>query len=180
VPTLTSNIGHLLWSGIVADERVESVVGHLMSDVMFSGWGVRTLADGQPVYNPIEYHNGTVWPHDTSLIASGLARYGRRQEANRLAVALLEAAGHFAFRLPEAFAGYPRSMTRVPVEYPSACSPQAWAAGAPLLLIRVMLGLEPTANALTVRPHLPAETNRIVLRGLPGRWGRTDAVAVRE
>jgi glycogen debranching enzyme len=147
---------------------------------MFSGWGVRTLADGQPVYNPIEYHNGTVWPHDTSLIAAGLARYGRRQEANRLAVALLEAAGHFAFRLPEAFAGYPRSMTRVPVEYPSACSPQAWAAGAPLLLMRVMLGLEPTANALNVRPHLPTETNRIVLRGLPGRWGRTDAVAVRE
>jgi glycogen debranching enzyme len=180
VPTLTSNIGHLLWSGIVPDERVEAVVGHLMSEQMFSGWGVRTLADGQPVYNPIEYHNGTVWPHDTAFIAAGLARYGRRQEANRLAVALLEAAGHFAFRLPEAFAGYPRSMTRVPVEYPSACSPQAWASGAPLLLMRIMLGLEPTPNALTVRPHLPAETNRIVLRGIPGRWGRADAVAVRE
>jgi glycogen debranching enzyme len=180
VPTLTSNIGHLLWSGIVADERVEAVVGHLLSERMFSGWGVRTLADGQPVYNPIEYHNGTVWPHDTALIAAGLARYGRRQEANRLAVALLDAAGHFAFRLPEAFAGYPRTMTRVPVEYPSACSPQAWASGAPLLLMRIMLGLEPMANALTVRPHLPAETNRLVVRGIPGRWGRADAVAVRE
>ncbi len=180
VPTLTSNIGHLLWSGIVADERVEAVVGHLMSERMFSGWGVRTLAEGQPVYNPIEYHNGTVWPHDTAFIAAGLARYGRRQEANRLAVALLEAAGHFAFRLPEAFAGYPRSMTRVPVEYPSACSPQAWASGAPLLLMRIMLGLEPTANALTVRPHLPAEMKRFVLRGIPGRWGRADAIAVRE
>jgi glycogen debranching enzyme len=180
VPTLTSNIGHLLWSGIVADDRVESVVGHLMGEAMFSGWGVRTLADGQPVYNPIAYHNGTVWPHDTALIAAGLARYGRRHEANRLGVSLLEAARHFRYRLPEAFAGYPRAMTHVPVEYPSACSPQAWASGAPLLLMRVMLGLEPTTTGLTVRPHLPAPTNRLVLRGLPGRWGRTDAVAVRE
>ena len=180
VPTLTSNVGHLLWSGIVADERVESVVAHLAADPMFSGWGIRTLAAGQHAYNPIEYHNGTVWPHDTALIAAGLARYGRRQDANRLAVALLEAAGHFAYRLPEAFAGYPRAQTHVPVEYPSACSPQAWAAAAPLLLLRVMLGLEPTVNGLVVRPHLPAEINRLVLRGLPGRWGRADAVAVRE
>ena len=179
VPTLTSNIGHLLWSGIVPDDRVESVVDHLMSEQMFSGWGVRTLADGQPAYSPIEYHNGTVWPHDTALVAAGLARYGRRHEANRLAVALLEAAPHFQHRLPEAFAGYPRAMTRVPVEYPSACSPQAWAAGAPLLLMRVMLGLEPTPAGLTVRPHLPAQINRLILRGLPGRWGRADAVAVR-
>src|SRR5262249_6957964 len=133
VPTLTSNIGHLLWSGIVPDDRVEPIVAHLMSDAMFSGWGVRTLADGQPVYSPIEYHNGTVWPHDTALIAAGLTRYGRRHEANRLAVALLEAARHFRYRLPEAFAGYPRGMTEVPVEYPSACSPQAWSSGAPLL-----------------------------------------------
>jgi glycogen debranching enzyme len=180
VATLTSNVGHLLWSGIVADERVEAIVEHLGGEHMFSGWGVRTLASGQPVYNPIEYHNGTVWPHDTALIAAGLVRYGRRQDANRLAVALMDAAVHFNFRLPEAFAGYPRADTRVPVEYPSACSPQAWATGAPLLLIRLMLGLEPTANGLTVRPHLPAECNRLLLRGVPGRWGRAEAVAIRE
>jgi glycogen debranching enzyme len=180
VATLTSNIGHLLWSGIVADEYVEPVVAHLAGEQMFSGWGIRTLADGQPVYNPIEYHNGTVWPHDTALIAAGLARYGRRSDANRLVVALLEAASHFAYRLPEAFAGYRRADTRVPVQYPTACSPQAWATGAPLLLLRVMLGLEPTASGLTVRPHLPGEVSRLILRGLPGRWGRTDAVAVRE
>jgi glycogen debranching enzyme len=180
VATLTSNIGHLLWSGIVADDRVEAVVSHLTGDRMFSGWGVRTLADGQPVYNPIEYHNGTVWPHDTALIAAGLARYGRRHEANRLVVALMEAASHFGFRLPEAFAGYDRAATRVPVAYPSACSPQAWAAGAPLLLLRVMLGLEPTANGLVVRPHLPADVSRLVVRGLVGRSGPVDAVAVRE
>ncbi len=180
VPTLTSNIGHLLWSGIVADERVEAVVGHLASDRMYSGWGIRTLADEQPAYNPIEYHNGTVWPHDTALIAAGLTRYGRRKDANRLVEALMLAAGHFAYRLPEAFAGYDRNLTRVPVPYPTACSPQAWATAAPLLLIRLMLGLEPTANGLTVRPHLPAQVNRLVVRGLPGRWGTVDAVAVRD
>jgi glycogen debranching enzyme len=181
VPTLTSNIGHLLWSGVVLDERVEAVVNHLASDAMFSGWGIRTLADGQPVYNPIEYHNGTVWPHDTSLIAAGLVRYGRRQDANRLAVALLEAAGHFGHRLPEAFAGYQRAATQVPVEYPTACSPQAWASGAPLLLIRVLLGLEPQASGLAVRPYLPfGVLTRLIVRGIPGRWGRTDAVGVLE
>jgi glycogen debranching enzyme len=180
VPTLTSNIGHLLWSGIVADERVEAVVAHLADERMFSGWGIRTLAEGQPVYNPIEYHNGTVWPHDTALIAAGLARYGRRQDANRLTVALLEAASHFAYRLPEAFAGYGRTATGVPVPYPTACSPQAWASAAPLLLIRLMLGLEPTTNGLMVRPYLPSDVNRLIVRGLPGRWGRADAVAIRE
>ena len=84
------------------------------------------------------------------------------------------------FRSPEAFAGYDRTATHVPVPYPTACSPQAWAAAAPLLLVRLMLGLEPTANGLTVRPHLPADVNRLVVRGLPGRWGRADAVAVRD
>jgi glycogen debranching enzyme len=180
VPTLTSNIGHLLWSGIVADERVEAIVAHLGGDHMFSGWGIRTLADGQPVYNPIEYHNGTVWPHDTALVAAGFARYGRRQEANRLVVALMEAASHFGYRLPEAFAGYDRSATRVPVAYPTACSPQAWATGAPLLLLRVLLGLEPTENGLLVRPHLPVEVDRIIVRGLQVRSGSVDAVAVRD
>lgn len=180
VPTLASNIGHLLWSGIVSDERVEAVVGHLAGDDMFSGWGIRTLADGQPAFSPIEYHNGTVWPHDTSLIAAGLARYGRRQDANRLAVALLDAASHFGHRLPEVFAGYSRADTVVPVAYPTACSPQAWATAAPLLLLRIMLGLEPMTHGLAVRPHLPAEAGRLILRSVPGRWGRVDAVAVRE
>jgi glycogen debranching enzyme len=178
VATLTSNIGHLLWSGIVADDRVEAVVNHLGGERMFSGWGIRTMAEGQPAFNPIEYHNGTVWPHDTALIAAGLARYGRRQDANRLVVTLLEAAAHFSYRLPEVFAGYSRADTVVPVAYPTACSPQAWAAGTPLLLLRVMLGLEPNPNGLTVRPHLPADVNRVIVRGLPGRWGSADAVAV--
>jgi glycogen debranching enzyme len=92
----------------------------------------------------------------------------------------MEAASHFGFRLPEAFAGYDRATTQVPVAYPSACSPQAWAAGAPLLLLRVVLGLEPTANGLVVRPHLPTDVGRLVVRGLVGRGGPTEAVAIRE
>jgi glycogen debranching enzyme len=177
VRTLSSNIGHLLWSGIVPAERVDDVAAALCDGPLFSGWGLRTLADGQPAYNPIEYHNGTVWPHDTALAAAGLARYGRRDAANKLAVALLESGHYFDYRLPEAFAGYHRDLTRVPVLYPTACSPQAWSAGAPLLLIRMLLGLEPQKDELTVRPHLPDRIRRLALHGVPGRWGRTDATS---
>ena len=176
VRTLTSNIGHLLWSGIVPPERVDSLAAHLCGERMFSGWGVRTLADDQMAYNPVEYHNGTVWPHDTALVAAGLARYGRRAEANRLAIALLEAGRHLGHRLPEAFAGYPRAATLVPVLYPTACSPQAWAAGAPLLLLRVLLGMEPVGDELRVSPRLPGWLGRLALLGVPGRWGRADVV----
>lgn len=176
VRTLTSNIGHLLWTGIVPAERVDSLAAHLCGERMFSGWGVRTLADGQMAYNPVEYHNGTVWPHDTAIAAAGLARYGRRPEANRLAVALLEAGRHLGHRLPEAFAGYPRAATLVPVLYPTACSPQAWAAGAPLFLLRVMLGLEPGPEELTMSPRLPRWAGRLALHGVPGRWGKADVV----
>lgn len=169
VPTLTSNIGHLLWSGIVPQEHADRLVAHLMGDRLFSGWGVRTLADGQLAYNPVEYHNGTVWPHDTSLIAAGLARYGYRHEASRLAVATLEAARFFDDRLPEVFVGYERDVTHVPVEYPTACSPQAWATGTPLLLLRVLLGLEPTPDGLLSKPHLIEPINTLALHGLSGR-----------
>ena len=143
VDSLTSNNGHLLWSGIVDDDKAEAVIGHLMGDRMFSGWGVRTMADGEGGYNPIEYHNGTMWPHDNSFVAAGLRRYGHAEDAARIAYAILEAATYFDWRLPEVFAGYPRSLTHFPVEYPTASSPQAWATGTPLLLLRVMLGLEP-------------------------------------
>jgi len=176
VRTLTSNIGHLLWSGIVPPERVDSLAAHLCGERMFSGWGVRTLADDQMAYNPVEYHNGTVWPHDTAIAAAGLARYGRRAEANRLAIALLEAGRHLGHRLPEAFAGYPRAATLVPVLYPTACSPQAWAAGAPLLLLRVLLGMEPVGDELRLSPRVPGWLGRLALLGVPGRWGRVDVV----
>lgn len=175
VDSLTSNIGHLLWSGIVDDDKVDMVVGHLMGPRLFSGWGVRTMAEGEGSYNPIGYHVGTVWPHDNSLIAVGLRRYGRRDEAARLARAILEAGFFFNHRLPEAFAGYPRERTRFPVEYPTACSPQAWAAGTPLLLLRALLGLEPVDGRLLVDPAIPSSIAHVGLLNIPGRWGHSDA-----
>jgi glycogen debranching enzyme len=175
VDSLTSNIGHLLWSGIVDEDKAASCVKHLMSDALFSGWGVRTMSTGEASYNPIGYHVGTVWPHDNSLIASGLRRYGFRAEAARLAYALLEAAVLFQHRLPEAFAGYPRSATHHPVTYPTACSPQAWATGTPLLLLRTLLGLDADRGHLIIDPALPSAIEQIELLDIPGCWGRMDA-----
>lgn len=175
VDSLTSNIGHLLWSGIAEPDKAERCVQHLMGDELFSGWGVRTMARSEGSFNPIGYHVGTVWPHDCSLIAWGLRRYGFRAEAARVALAMLEAAELFHHRLPEAFAGYPRAATKYPVEYPTACSPQAWATGAPLLLLRTLLGLEPVGDHLIVDPALPHSLERLELLDIPGRWGKADA-----
>jgi glycogen debranching enzyme len=174
VDSITSNIGHLLWSGIVDEDKSDAVVLHLMGEALFSGWGVRTMAVGEGGYNPIRYHNGTVWPHDNSLIALGLLRYGYRAEAARIAMAILEAATYFDYRLPEVFAGYPREQTRFPVEYPTASSPQAWATGTPFVFLRTMLGLEPDGDELVSDPVLPDGIGRLELRGVPGRWGRVD------
>ena len=179
VDSLTSNIGQLLWSGIVDDDRAGAVARHLMSGRMFSGWGVRTMAQGEGGYNPIEYHNGTVWPHDNSFIAAGLRRYGHAEDAARIGYALLEAATYFDWRLPEVFAGYPRELTNFPVEYPTASSPQAWATGTPLLLLRVILGLEPDGDHLRSDPVLPPEITELSLWGIRGRWRGADVVARR-
>jgi glycogen debranching enzyme len=176
VDSLTSNIGHLLWSGIVDEDKARACVDHLLGDQLFSGWGIRTMAEGEGSYNPIGYHVGTVWPFDNSFIAWGLRRYGYRNEAARVAMGILEAAEYFHGRLPEAFAGYRRSKTGFPVEYPTACSPQAWSTGAPLLLLRTLLGLEPIGNRLLVDPALPTTLEQLELLDIPGRWGRTDAM----
>ncbi len=175
VDSLTSNIGHLLWSGIVDRDKADRCMRHLMGDELFSGWGVRTMGKSEGSYNPIGYHVGTVWPHDTAIVAWGLRRYGYRAEATRLALAILEAAVFFDYRLPETFAGYQRAVTHFPVEYPTACSPQAWATGAPLLLIRTLLGLESDGEHLIVDPAIPAPIERLELLDIPGRWGRMDA-----
>jgi glycogen debranching enzyme len=172
---LSSNIGHLLWSGIVEPDKARSVAGHLLGPRLFSGWGVRTLAIGETRYNPIGYHVGTVWPFDCSFIAQGLRKYGFKEEAARLAAGILDAAEFFQGRLPEAFAGYDRAMTSYPVEYPTACSPQAWSTGAPMLLLQTMLGLEPIGEHLVVDPVLPAGIGHMGLLNIPGRWGRIDA-----
>jgi glycogen debranching enzyme len=166
IDSMTSNIGQLLWTGIVSEERAAIVARQVMADHLFSGWGVRTLSTDDAGFNPIGYHRGTVWPHDNSLIAQGLARYGFRDEANRIAMALLDAAAYSGYRLPEAFSGYPRSIARFPVPYPTACSPQAWATGAPLLLVRAMLGLEARNGQVTLDPALPDEIGRVSISGL--------------
>jgi glycogen debranching enzyme len=175
VDALASNNGHLLWSGIVDKTKAKAVVGHLMGRRLFSGWGVRTLAEGEGRYNPIGYHVGTIWPFDNSFIAWGLRRYGYKAEAAQIAAGMLEAAEFFDGRLPEAFGGYERSVTKYPVQYPTACSPQAWSTGAPLLFLRTMLGLEPLGDHLVVDPALPVEIGHLELLDIPGRWGRVDA-----
>nr|QLK01707.1 amylo-alpha-1 [Micromonospora carbonacea] len=179
VDALASNMGHLLWSGIVEPSRAKKVVQHLLSPRMFSGWGVRTLADTEARYNPVGYHVGTVWPFDNSVIAWGLRRSGFREEAARVAEAVIQASAYFHGRLPEAFAGYDRALTNFPVEYPTACSPQGWSAGAPLLFLRTMLGLEPHESHLATDPVLPPSVNRIELLDIPGRWGHTNAFGLR-
>jgi glycogen debranching enzyme len=172
---LSSNIGHLLWSGIVDEDKASKVAAHLLGPRLFSGWGVRTLAEGETRYNPIGYHVGTVWPFDCSFIANGLRRYGFKDEAARISAGILDAAEFFQGRLPEAFAGYERTMTSYPVEYPTACSPQAWSTGTPMLLLTTMLGLEPLGDHLVVDPALPAGIGHMELLNIPGRWGRIDA-----
>jgi glycogen debranching enzyme len=149
-------MGHLLWSGIVPRERAQAVVAHLLSPPMFSGWGVRTLSTEEAGYDPVGYHLGTVWPHDNALIASGLARYGFRDEAATVAGAILDAAARFdAARLPETFTGFDRDDTLVPVWYPKAASPQAWSAATPLHLVRVLLGLDARHGILERHPAVP-------------------------
>jgi glycogen debranching enzyme len=175
VDSLTSNNGHLLWSGIVDRSKAKAVVRHLMGTKLFSGWGMRTMAEGEGRYNPIGYHVGTVWPFDNSFIAWGLRRYGFKAEAAAVASGILDAAQFFDGRLPEAFGGYPREMTKYPVQYPTACSPQAWSTGAPLLLLRTMLGLDPVDERLVVDAALPDTIGRVELLDIPGRWGRVDA-----
>lgn len=179
VDSLCSNIGQLLWSGIVDDDKVKAVRDHLMSPKMFSGWGIRTMAEGEGGYNPIEYHNGTVWPHDCSIIAAGLARHGFRKDASDIVAGIFEASLIFQARLPEVFAGYERIKTRFPVQYPTACLPQAWAAGAPMLGLRTLLGLEPKGNVLTSAsdPVLPYWMGTLSVEGIPGRWGKASVVA---
>jgi glycogen debranching enzyme len=166
IDSMTSNMGHLLWSGIVPEERAGLVARQLMSDAMFSGWGVRTLSTDDRGYNPIGYHIGTIWPHDNAIVALGLARAGFRDEANRIALAQLEAAAFTGYRLPEAFAGFGRWISHFPVPYPTACSPQAWATAAPFVFVQAMLGLEARNGELHLDPRVPEEVGRIGVRRL--------------
>ena len=168
VGTVSSDAGHCLWSGIVDEDKAASVARRLSAPDLSSGWGIRTLATGEVSYNPMSYHNGSVWPHDTSLCALGLKRYGYDREANAVSMGVVAAAEHFAdARLPELYCGF-EAHDGPPVPYPEACSPQAWAAAAPLALVQSMLSLEPDAAAgvLRLRPHLPDGVELLSLRGL--------------
>jgi glycogen debranching enzyme len=155
IDALTSNIGHCLWTGIADEDKAARVVEHLMSPEMFTGWGIRTLGAGMGAFNPMSYHNGSVWPHDTAICVSGMARYGYLDEAQAVMVGLVDAAQYFAGQLPELFGGFSREELRVPVPYPAACSPQAWASAAPVQLLRALLRLEPTGAGLGCDPALP-------------------------
>jgi glycogen debranching enzyme len=146
-----------------------------MAPDLFSGWGIRTMSAEDAGYNPIEYHDGTVWPFDTAIAAEGMRRYGFTAEASRLAVALLEAAEAFDGRLPELFAGLDRERTSFPVEYEDASRPQSFSAGAPLLALRTLLGLDPDGDELRATPVLPERVGRLLLRGVHLGGRRVDA-----
>ncbi|HVS68480.1 MAG TPA: glycogen debranching N-terminal domain-containing protein [Mycobacteriales bacterium] len=159
VDALTSNIGHCLWTGIVDDDKSASVAQHLLSPDMFSGWGIRTLASSMGAYNPLSYHNGSVWPHDNAIAVAGLMRYGHVEEAQRVTLALLDAVAAFDFRMPELWCGFDRSEFGAPLPYPTSCSPQAWAAATPVFLLRSLLGLRVRLpdHQLVISPSLPSE-----------------------
>jgi glycogen debranching enzyme len=176
VDACASNMGHCLWSGIVDDDKAASVAEHLVAPAMFTGWGVRTLSSAMGAYDPVSYHNGSVWPHDNALVVAGLIRYGFVDEAQRIAEGLLAAAEHFGGRLPELFCGFDRGEYPEPVPYPTSCSPQAWASAAPIELIRSLLRFDAglPLGRLWVAPVLPAAYTPLRVEGLALGEGRVD------
>ena len=172
VDALTSNTAHLLWAGIATDEHAAALIRRLAEPDMDTGYGLRTLASSMGAYNPMSYHNGSVWPHDTAIAVAGLLRYahlpGAVDLAHRLADGLLDAAASFGGRLPELYCGFGRDDFSPPVPYPTSCSPQAWASASPLLLVRACLGLQPHVphRTLTTNPHLPPRWGELTLTDL--------------
>ncbi|GAA1955833.1 glycogen debranching N-terminal domain-containing protein [Nocardioides panacihumi] len=168
IDSLTSNMGHCLWTGIVDDDKAAAVADHLLSPELFSGWGIRTLATSMERFNPMGYHNGSVWPHDNALCAAGLMRYGFVDHTQRVVTALLDAAGHFGHRLPELFSGFDRDDFPSPVPYPTSCSPQAWAAATPLSFLRTLLRFDPDARReqIVCAPSVPDQYLPLGVHGL--------------
>ncbi|MDX8507884.1 amylo-alpha-1,6-glucosidase [Mesorhizobium captivum] len=165
----TSNAGHLLFVGLPQPERAKMVADQLLSAPFHSGWGVRTLADDAIFFNPMSYHNGSIWPHDTALCGVGLARYGERESVVRLMSGTFESAVHFNMRLPELFCGFTRAPGEAPIAYPVACLPQAWSAGSTFMLMQACLGLEIDGwegELHITRPRLPAGIDTLTLRHL--------------
>jgi glycogen debranching enzyme len=163
-----SNAGQVLFSGIADPARARRTADLLLSRASFSGWGIRTIAQGEARYNPMSYHNGSVWPHDTAICAAGIALHDR-SGALRLLRAVFETATHFEMRLPELFCGFAREHGATPVSYPVACLPQAWAAGAAFMLLQSCLGVQVDGWANEIRidhPQLPLGIDQVALRGL--------------
>ena len=173
---LGSNMGHCLWSGIVDEEHAVATAERLAAPDLWSGWGIRTLAASEVAFDPTSYHCGSVWPHDTAIGIAGIAAAGRRDTTFRMVEGLLAAADRSEGRLPELFLGLARSDVATPVPYPTSCSPQAWSAASPLLLLRALLGLEPDVPGGVVRvaPTLPPATSTLDVRGLRLWDGRFD------
>jgi glycogen debranching enzyme len=174
IDSLTSNIGHCLWTGIVDREKAERVAEHLMSPEMFAGWGVRTLASNMGAYNPMSYHNGSIWPHDNAIVATGLMRYGFVEQAQRIAMGILDAAAVSEGSLPELFCGFDRKEYPTPLPYPTSCSPQAWAAATPVQLMRALLGLDPwiPRRQIWFSPSWPDRYGPLKIHHLPVGAGR--------
>jgi glycogen debranching enzyme len=181
VDSIGSNVGHCLWTGIVDDDKAPLVAKRLVAPDMFTGWGVRTLSASMAAYNPTSYHNGSVWPHDTALVVAGLLRYGYVDEAHLIARGLVDAASAFSGRLPELFCGFDRSEFAAPVQYPTSCSPQAWAAACPLLLLRSFLRFDPCYpdGQLWMAPVVPPELQSLQLDNVP-LAGHRIGVSVRD
>ncbi|HKY16976.1 MAG TPA: glycogen debranching N-terminal domain-containing protein [Microthrixaceae bacterium] len=185
IDSLTSNMGHCLWTGIVDPEVAPSVAGHLMSPEMYSGWGIRTMASSMAAYNPVSYHLGSVWPHDNAICVAGLVRYGFTDDAHRVINGMLDVAQHHDGRLPELLAGVARSELSVPAVYPTSCMPQAWSAASPLLFLRSLLRVDPwmRRRQLWVAPSLPGWVHHIHIDRVPLDGGRisitADATGVR-
>ncbi len=175
---ITSNPGHVLWSGLASKQRARRVARQLLSPQSFNGWGVRTLAAGQARYNPMSYHNGSVWPHDNAIAALGLARYGYKEHALRILEGMLDASVHFDLhRLPELFCGFERLPGQGPTVYPVACAPQAWAAGAVFQLVEACLGMEFHTHKPQLRfrhPRLPDAIQFLEIKGLRVAGGEVD------
>jgi len=189
IDALASNMGHCLWTGLIDEDKAGAVAERLMSAEMFTGWGVRTLASTMGAYNPMSYHNGSVWPHDNALIATGLIRYGFVREGQRLAAGILDAATAFDGRLPELFGGFDRGDYPAPIPYPTSCAPQASAAATPIQLMKALLRLDPrmSRRELWFSPvwprqygplqlhHIPLGPDRIGLRVDPAKDGPAGA-----
>ncbi len=183
VGSVSSNMGQVLWSGILPHSIADRVIDRLLRNDMFNGWGIRTLSSQELAYNPLSYHNGSVWPHDTSMVLAGMQHYGRTDAVSKVAGGLLKAAKKFELlRLPELFSGYGSDEVESPIPYPVSCSPQAWAAATPVFALQAILGLDPEVakGQLSLNPVLPNGVDQLVVEGIRMGGGELSVFLMRD